>query len=95
MDKTKNKIIIEKIKYAPTSPNRSVCASPPYGGSGYVKMQSGLRPLCIFTPPHFLCAGIASQFFYRAQKTSHTAETLSETNANWFIFIIFLTSKYA
>jgi len=32
--------------------------------------------LCVFSPPHFLCAGIASQFPYRAQKTSHTAKTL-------------------
>jgi hypothetical protein len=24
-----------------------------FGGSGYAKMQSGLRPLCIFAPPHF------------------------------------------
>jgi len=28
-----------------------------FGGSGYAKMQSGLRPLCIFTPPHFAVAG--------------------------------------
>jgi len=62
--------------YGQTAHNRSVCASPPYGGSGYAKMQSGLRPLCIFAPPHFLCAGIASQFLYRAQKTTHTAGTL-------------------
>jgi hypothetical protein len=26
--------------------------------------------LCGFSPPHFLCAGIASQFLHRAQKTS-------------------------
>ena len=30
--------------YAPTSHNRSVYASPPYGGSGSAKPQSGLRP---------------------------------------------------
>jgi len=47
-----------------------------FRGSGYEKTQSGLRPLCVFSPPHFLCAGIASQFLYRAQKTSHTAKTL-------------------
>jgi len=34
--------------------------------------------LCVFSPPHFLCAGIASQFLYRAQKTSHTAGTLND-----------------
>jgi len=64
------------MEYGTTAHNRTVCASPPYGGSGYAKMQSGLRPLCVFSPPHFLCAGIASQFLYRAQKTSHTAKTL-------------------
>jgi hypothetical protein len=24
-----------------------------FGGSGYEKPQSGLRPLCGFSPPHF------------------------------------------
>jgi hypothetical protein len=48
-----------------------------FRGSGYEKTQSGLRPLCAFSSPHFLCAGIASQFLYRAQKTSHTAGALS------------------
>jgi hypothetical protein len=38
--------------------------------TGYEKPQSGLRPLCGFSPPHFLCAGIATQFLHRAQKTS-------------------------
>jgi hypothetical protein len=47
-----------------------------FGGSGYEKPQSGLRPLCGFSPPHFLCAKIALQFSIRAQKTSHTAKTL-------------------
>jgi hypothetical protein len=41
-------------------------AAPP----GYEKPQSGLRPLCGFSPPQFLCAGIATQFLHRAQKTS-------------------------
>jgi hypothetical protein len=49
-----------------------------FGGSGYEKPQSGLRPLCGFFPPHFLCAKTASQFLYRAQKTSHTAKTLHD-----------------
>ena len=67
---------MNNIKSKKPAPNRSVCASPPYGGSGYEKTQSGLRPLCVFSPQHFLCAGIASQFLYRAQKTSNTTETL-------------------
>ena len=51
--------INSNVKARGTSCNRSVCASPPVGGSGYEKTQSGLRPLCVFSPPHFLCAGIA------------------------------------
>jgi hypothetical protein len=39
--------------YACPSPNRSVCASPPYGGSGYEKPQPAQAPLCGFYPPHF------------------------------------------
>jgi hypothetical protein len=41
-----------------------------FGGSGYEKPHKGRkwRPLWVFSPPHFLCAKIASQFFYRAQK---------------------------
>jgi hypothetical protein len=35
----KNKKVIDKNAH--TSYNRSVCASPPYGGSGYEKPQSG------------------------------------------------------
>jgi hypothetical protein len=42
------------------------------------KPSRGSAPLWVFSPPHFLCAGIASQFLYRAQKTSHTAGTLGE-----------------
>jgi hypothetical protein len=45
---------------------------------GLRKTVFGLRPLHGFSPPHFLCAGIASQFLHRAQKTSHTAGTLGE-----------------
>ena len=36
------------MKYAATSHNRTVYASPPKGGSGYEKPQSGLHPLCGF-----------------------------------------------
>jgi hypothetical protein len=36
-----------------TAHNRTICASPPYGGSDYEKTQSGLRPLYGFTPPTF------------------------------------------
>jgi hypothetical protein len=40
------------MEYGQTAHNRTVYASPPVGGSGYEKPQSGLRPLCGFSPPH-------------------------------------------
>jgi hypothetical protein len=41
--------------------------------------------LCaVFLRHIFLCAKIASQFFYRAQKTSHTAGTLYAIVAEMF-----------
>ena len=43
------------IKDATTSHNRSVCASPPYGGSGYEKPQSGYALYAVFLR-HIFCA---------------------------------------
>jgi hypothetical protein len=82
-------ILFKKLKQwnGATAHNRTVYASPPCGGLGYEKTQSGLRPLCVFSPPHFMCAGIASQFLYRAQKTSHTARTLGEIEAKVLVNI--------
>jgi hypothetical protein len=52
-----------------TSPNRTVTASPPVGGSGYTKHQSGYRPLWCFAPPHFFAPVKMLRIFpYRAQK---------------------------
>jgi hypothetical protein len=48
----------------------------PLGGSGYEKPQSGLRPLCGFSPPHFCGCWNASRSFIATAKTSYTAETL-------------------
>jgi hypothetical protein len=42
--------------YGYTAHNRSVNASPPYGGSGYAKRQSGLRPFVAFRSATFFCA---------------------------------------
>jgi hypothetical protein len=48
--------------------NRTVYASPPYGGSGYKKTQSGYA-LCAFFLRHiFAVARIASQFLNRNHK---------------------------
>ena len=41
------------IKYAPTAHNRTVYASPPYGGSGSEKPQSGYALCAVFSPPQF------------------------------------------
>ena len=41
------------IKTSLTSSNRSVYASPPYGGSGYEKLQSGFAPCAVFSPQQF------------------------------------------
>jgi hypothetical protein len=49
-----------------------------FGGSGYEKPQSGLRPLCGFSPPHFFGCWNASRSFIATAKTSHTAGTLGE-----------------
>jgi len=46
--------------------------SPPMGGSGYAKPQSAQAPLCVFSPPHFAVAGLATQALIRAGKTSVT-----------------------
>jgi hypothetical protein len=56
------------IVHAHTSHNRIVYASPPKGGSGYEKTQSGFA-LCGFFLRHiFGVAGTASQFLYRNPK---------------------------
>jgi hypothetical protein len=60
-----NKIMV----YAPTSYNRTVCASPPYGGTGYEKPQSAQAPFCGFFPPHFFVPVKMLRIFpHRAQK---------------------------
>jgi hypothetical protein len=56
--------------YGGTAYNRTVYASPPVGGSGYEKPQSGLRPLCGFSPPHFVGSANATHLLIRAAKTS-------------------------
>jgi hypothetical protein len=58
--------------YALTSPNRSVYASPPFGGSGYEKTQSGLRPFVSFFSATFFCARKnASHFSLSGAKKRH------------------------
>jgi len=44
--------------------------TPPFGRLGYTKPQSGLRPLCGFSPPHFAVAGLcfAKPFYATAKR---------------------------
>jgi hypothetical protein len=59
-----------------TAHNRSVTASPPYGGSGYTKTQSGFA-LCGILLHHILPALVfASQSPHMPAQTSVTARTL-------------------
>jgi hypothetical protein len=41
--------------YGRTAYNRTVTASPPYGGSGYTKTQSGHCPFVRFCSATFFC----------------------------------------
>jgi hypothetical protein len=45
------------IRTGQTAHNRSVCASPPYGGSGYEKPQSGHALYAVFLRHIFAVAG--------------------------------------
>ena len=59
----------KKYKANITSPNRTVYASPPEGGSASVKHQSAQAPLWCFTPAHFFVpVKMLRIFLYRAQK---------------------------
>jgi len=55
--------------YGITAHNKAVTASPPVGGSGYTKTQSGLRPFVRFCSATFFCAReTASQFLLSGAK---------------------------
>ena len=67
-----------KIKANLTSPNRVVYASPPFGGSGCVRLGRSLRSLPRLTTPQFASPGLVTQALIRAGKPSFTTRTLSE-----------------
>jgi hypothetical protein len=56
------------IKGFGTSHNRTVTASPPYGGSGYTKHQSAQAPLWCFVSPHFFAPVKMLRIFTGAKK---------------------------
>jgi hypothetical protein len=91
-----NKIIYWEIKYkaAHTAHNRTVYAAPAVAGLAYDKTQSGLRPLCVFSPAHFCKPWKPTVSFIGLAKTSYTAGTLNailrrkiEENTNTLAYI--------
>jgi hypothetical protein len=62
------------MKNAKPAHNRSVCASPPYGGSGYAKYQSGFALCDILLRHIFAVAGTLR--VPATAKISYTAGTL-------------------
>jgi hypothetical protein len=59
--------------YGQTAYNRSVYASPPYGGSGYEKPQSGYALCAVFLRHILRLLVFASQSPYIPAQTSVTA----------------------
>jgi hypothetical protein len=64
------------MEYAKTAHNRTVYAAPAVAGLAYEKTQSGLRPLCVFSPTHFCGCWKPTVSFIATAKTSYTAGTL-------------------
>jgi hypothetical protein len=63
--------------YGQTAFNRFVYASPPYGGSGYEKHQSGLRPFVVFFSATVLrLLELLRNSFIATTKPSYTTGTL-------------------
>jgi hypothetical protein len=69
------KNIIEEYKSKKTAHNRTVTASPLYGGSGYEKPQSGCA-LCAVFLRHIWGRGRCCAMPYHLPQTSVTAGTL-------------------
>jgi hypothetical protein len=62
-----------------TSCNKTVTASPPYGGSGYEKHQSGLRPFVVFFSATFFAPVKMLRIFpYRAQKNVSYSQNVKQ-----------------
>jgi hypothetical protein len=72
-------INFRNIKYGTTAHNRTVCASPPVGGSGSVKPQLAHCAFVGFYSTTFFCAHKMLRIFLIGhKKTAHTAGTLHE-----------------
>jgi len=62
--------------------------SPPMGGSGSDKTAVGLRTLCVFSPPHFAVAGLATQALISNRKTSVTWNVRRHKNQHFIRLIL-------
>jgi hypothetical protein len=70
--------------YAPTSYNRSVCASPPVGGSGFHSPRSVAALLPTAHSTHSFAGLQTYGLLIRPAKPSHTAGTLCEMGFEFF-----------
>ena len=83
-----------------TAHNRIVNASPPYGGSGSVRLGRSLRSLPRLAPPQFASPGLAPQALIRAVKPSFTTGNVKRHVGKKIkkllnkIFISFNTAEY-
>jgi hypothetical protein len=66
-------------KAKPTALNKRLALTALFGRFGFRKNAVGLRPLCIFTPPHFFAPVKMLRIFpYRAQKNVANLVSLCE-----------------
>jgi len=70
--------MIKNNKENATSLNRIVYASPPEGGSGYEKPQSGDALCAVLSPPQFVNPAKPTVSLIRVAKPSYTTRTLGE-----------------
>jgi hypothetical protein len=66
------------IKVANTSLNRTVTASPPYGGSGETKPCSGCRPLHGFVSPHLGQGSLLRNALLPAPNVSYSQNVMQQ-----------------
>jgi hypothetical protein len=67
-----------------TSPNRTVTASPPYGGSGYEKPCSGCRPLHGFVPPYLGQGSLLRNALLPAPNVSYSQNVMQHCPLHYF-----------
>jgi len=68
------------MKYGATAHNRTVTASPPYGGSTSTKPCSGLRPLQGFAPAHLGQGSLLRNALLPAPNVSYSQNVMRHLN---------------